>query len=187
MENMESMEGAKSMENVEGAEGVKDKALTDATAKKRKGKGPQNNPVRKWLPKSLCLPADEISYRPADHWPRQLAEYFIAYARTGTRTGACKLIGRSTDWAYTREREYGDAWLDEEAAAFDTIREKILGVSIDQAVSDGTMPGTTMRIFLLKGEYPEKYGDKAKIQHSGQVDVNTWSRIFEVAEEEGNS
>jgi hypothetical protein len=166
------------MESME-SEGVKDKALTSSTNTKRK-----ENPVRKWLPKSLCLPADEISYRPADHWPRQIAEYFLAYARTGTRTGACKLIGRSTDWAYTRQAEYGEAWLDEEAAAFDMIREKILGVSIDQAVSDGTMPGTTMRIFLLKGEYPEKYGDKAKIQHSGQVDVNAWARIFEVAEEE---
>jgi hypothetical protein len=155
-----------------------------ATAKKRGGRSIRGGQKRKWLPKSLCLPADEISYRPADHWPDYIQEYFLAYARTGTRTGACKLIGRSTDIVYAWEQEDPGAWIEEENRAYETIREKILGVSIDQAVSDGTMPGTTMRIFLLKGEYPDRYGDKSKVQHSGQVDVNAWSRIFEVAEEE---
>ncbi len=130
------------------------------------------NPKRKWTPRPLCLPEEEVTWRPTGDWPDEVREYLIAYARTGNRSAACKLIGRSTDWAYTQQERYGDALTEQENAAYMSIAERIRGVATTQALEDPDMPGTTMRIFLLKGAYPDEFGERQKIEHSGRVETN---------------
>src|SRR5690606_39657967 len=55
---------------------------------------------RRYSPRPLVLPPEEVAYEPPPDWHPDVREYLMAYARTGNRTGAYRLIRRSTRWGY---------------------------------------------------------------------------------------
>lgn len=127
---------------------------------------------RRYMPRPLVLPREEVSWRPTGDWPPEVVEYLIAYARTGSRSGACRLIGRGTDWAYRLEQKYGDALTEQENAAYMSIVERIEETLAHRAVTEPGMPGVTSAIFLLKGAKPEKYAERQELKHSGNITVD---------------
>ena len=139
------------------------KSVSDTRQKKVK---------RRFAPQPLVIPADEVTYEPEGDWPEEVREYLIAYARTGNRTGACRLIKRSTRWAYQIERQYGDALTREENRAYMSIAERIEQTLQYRATHEPGMPGVTSAIFLLKGAYPERFSDRQKLEHSGRIETN---------------
>lgn len=153
--------------------------MADATRSK---KGPAR---RRYMPRPLLLPADEISYEPPEDLPRDVQEYLVAYARTGSRSGACRLIGRSTRWAYAREAELGERLLEEERRAYMTIVERLEETLAHRATHEPGMPGVTSAIFLLKAARPEKYAEKQELRHSGTIAVDWVSYLRERMEDDG--
>lgn len=150
---------------------------TTATTKKKA--------ARRWTPRPLLLPADEVSYAPADHWPEQVKEYLIAYARTGNRSAACRLIGRSTKWAYKQAAEYGEAFTAEENEAYGTIVDRIESTMTSRALEEPGMPGVTSGIFLLKAADPERFGERQRLEHSGRVETG-WLTMMMNADKEAD-
>lgn len=142
---------------------------------------------RRYSPKPLVLPAEDVSWRPSGDWPDDIREYLIAYARTGSRAGACRLIGRSTDWAYRREQEYGDALTEEENSAYMSIIDRLEQTLAHRAANEPGMPGVTSAIFLLKGAKPEKYAERQELKHSGHVAVDWVSMMRDGIEEQSNT
>ncbi len=132
---------------------------------------------RRYMPRPLVLPKEEVSWRPTGDWPEEVVEYLIAYARTGSRAGACRLIGRGTDWAYKLEEQYGDALTEQENAAYMSIVERIEQTLAQRATEEPGMPGVTSAIFLLKGAKPEKYAERQKLEHSGRIET-TWLDVL---------
>ena len=132
---------------------------------------------RKWLPRPLVLPADQVTYEPPDDLPEEVREYLFAYARTGSRTGACRLSGHSLRQAYKWAEIYGDRLTEEENRALENITERILDTARTQALEDPDMPGTTMRIFMLKAAYPEYFAERQKLEHSGKIET-TWLDVL---------
>lgn len=132
---------------------------------------------RRFMPRPLILPKEEVSWRPTGDWPEEVVEYLIAYARTGSRSGACRLIGRGTDWAYKLEEQYGDALTEQENAAYMSIVERIEQTLAQRATEEPGMPGVTSAIFLLKGAKPEKYAERQKMEHSGRIET-TWLDVL---------
>lgn len=141
--------------------------------------------ARRYMPRPLVLPADQVSWRPTGDWPEEVVEYLIAYARTGSRSGACRLIGRGTDWAYKLEQQYGDALTEQENAAYMSIVERIEETLAHRAVTEPGMPGVTSAIFLLKGAKPEKYAERQELKHSGTISVDWVSYMRDGADDEG--
>lgn len=134
---------------------------------------------RRYMPRPLVLPADEVSYEPPEDFPEDVREYLFAYARTGSRAGACRLIGRSTRWAYAREDEYGGRLIEEEKRAYMTIVERLEETLAHRATNEPGMPGVTSAIFLLKGARPEKYAERQELKHSGNIAVDWVSYMRE--------
>jgi len=139
---------------------------------------------RKWLPRPLVLPADQVTYEPPDDLPEEVREYLFAYARTGSRTGACRLSGHSLRQAYKWAEIYGDRLVEEENRALATITERILDTARTQALEDPDMPGTTMRIFMLKAAYPEYFAERQELKHSGTINVDWVSYMRDGASDE---
>lgn len=139
---------------------------------------------RRYMPARLVLPADQVSYEPPEDLPEEVREYLFAYARTGSRAGACRLIGRSTRWAYARERELGERLIEEEKKAYMTIVESLEETLAHRALHEPGMPGVTSAIFLLKGARPEKYAERQELKHSGTIAVDWVSFMREGVEEE---
>ena len=146
--------------------------------------GQDTRKKRRYMPRPLVLPADEVSWRPTGDWPDEVREYLIAYARTGSRSGACRLIGRGTDWAYRLEEQYGDRLTEAENAAYMSIVERIEQTLAQRATEEPGMPGVTSAIFLLKGARPEKYAERRELKHSGNIAVDWVSMMREGVEEE---
>lgn len=142
---------------------------------------------RRFTPRPMVLPADEVSYEPPEDWHPDVQEYLIAYARTGNRSGACRLIRRSTRWAYSICERYGidpDALTEEENRAYMGIVHRIEQVMQQRAVSEAGMPGVTAGIFLLKAADPDRFAERRELKHSGHLTVDWVSFMREGAEEE---
>ena len=145
---------------------------------------------RRFAPRPLILPADEISYEPPPDWHPDVQEYLVAYARTGNRSGACRLIRRSTRWAYSIPKRYGidpDALTEEENRAYMGIVHRIEQVLQQRAVEEPGMPGVTSAIFLLKAADPERFAERRELKHSGNIAVDWVSFMREGVEEEPSS
>ena len=147
----------------------------------------QKKVKRRFAPQPLVIPADEVTYEPEGDWPEEVREYLIAYARTGNRTGACRLIKRSTRWAYQIERQYGDALTIEENRAYKSIADRIEQTLQYRAVHEPGMPGVTSSIFLLKAADPERFGERQKIEHSGRVESNWLDLVSQPVTQETDS
>lgn len=142
---------------------------------------------RRFTPRPMVLPADEVSYEPPEDWPDEVKEYLVAYARTGNRSGACRLIRRSTRWAYSIPERYGideDELTDEENKAYMGIVHRIEQTLQRRAVEEPGMPGVTSAIFLLKAADPERFADRRELKHSGSVAVDWISYMRESVPEE---
>lgn len=155
--------------------------MANATHQKNQASGGRR---RRYMPARLVLPADQVSYEPPEDLPEEVREYLFAYARTGSRAGACRLIGRSTRWAYAREKELGERLLEEEKRAYMTIVESIEETLAHRAHYEPGMPGVTSAIFLLKGAKPEVYAERRELKHSGTIAVDWVSFMREGVEEE---
>lgn len=145
---------------------------------------------RRFSPKPMLLPRDQISYEPPEDWPEEVREYLIAYARTGNRSGACRLIRRSTRWASQIPERYGidpDALVDEENRAYMGIVHHIEQVLQRRAVEEPGMPGVTSAIFLLKAADPDRFAEKRELKHSGTIAVDWVSYLRERIEEDGDA
>lgn len=146
---------------------------------------------RRFTPRPMVLPAEEVSYEPPEDWPDEVKEYLVAYARTGNRSGACRLIRRSTRWAYSIPERYGideDALTEEENRAYLGIVHRIEQTLQRRAVEEPGMPGVTSSIFLLKAADPERFADRRELKHSGNIAVDWISFMREgVPEEETES
>lgn len=141
-----------------------ERLITNATTKKRE--------ARRWTPRPLLLPEDEVAYEPPEDMPAEIQEYLRAYARTGSRSGACRLIGRSTRWAYRRAEELGERLTEEENKAYQGIIERIEATMTSRALEEPGMPGVTSGIFLLKAAYPERFAERKELKHAGNVVVD---------------
>ena len=139
---------------------------------------------RRYMPARLVLPADQVSYEPPEDLPRDVQEYLVAYARTGSRAGACRLIGRSTRWAYARERELGERLLEEERRAYQNVISSIEETLAHRAHYEPGMPGVTSAIFLLKAADPARFAERQELKHSGHISVDWVSFMREGVEEE---
>jgi len=124
------------------------------------------------MPARLVLPADQVSYEPPEDLPEDIREYLFAYARTGSRAGACRLIGRSTRWAYAREAELGERLLEEERKAYQNVVSSIEETLAHRAHYAPGMEGVTSAIFLLKAADPERFADRRELKHSGHLTVD---------------
>ena len=147
---------------------------------------------RRFVPRPMVLSPDEVSYEPPTDWPEEVREYLVAYARTGNRTGACRLIRRSTRWADHIPERYGldpDDLTREENAAYYGIVRRIEQVLQQRAVEEPGMPGVTSAIFLLKAADPERFADRRELKHSGNIAVDWVSMMREGIDErdEGGS
>lgn len=130
---------------------------------------------RRYSPRPLVLPPEEVSYEPPPDWHPDVQEYLIAYARTGNRTGACRLIRRSTRWAYSIPERYGidpDALTAEENRAYMGIAHIIEQSLQHRALNEPGMPGVTSAIFLLKAADPERFSERRELKHSGNISVD---------------
>jgi len=142
---------------------------------------------RRYSPRPLVLPPEEVSYEPPPDWHPDVQEYLIAYARTGNRTGACRLIRRSTRWAYSIPERYGidlDALTEEENRAYMSIAHRIEQALQHRALNEPGMPGVTSSIFLLKAAAPERFAERQELKHSGHITVDWVSFMREGVEEE---
>src|SRR5690606_28197578 len=141
---------------------------------------------RRFAPRPMLLPADEVSYEPPPDWPEEVREYLIAYARTGNRSGACRLIRRSTRWAYSICERYGideDALTGEENRAYLGIVHRIEQTLQRRAAEEPGMPGVTSAIFLLKAADPDRFAERRELKHSGNIAIDWVAYMREGIEE----
>lgn len=139
---------------------------------------------RRFAPQPLVIPADEVSYRPSEEWPPDIQEYLIAYARTGNRSGACRLLKRGTDWAYRQEKIYGDALTLAENDAYLSIAQRMEQTLQYRAEHEPGMAGVTSAIFLLKASDRERFSDRQELKHSGNVAVDWISMMRDGASDD---
>lgn len=145
---------------------------------------------RRFVPRPMVLPPEEIAYEPPEDWPEEVREYLIAYARTGNRTGACRLIRRSTRWADKIPERFGidpDELTREENEAYLGIVRRIEQTLQQRAVEEPGMPGVTSAIFLLKAADPERFAERRELKHSGAIAVDWVSYMRERMEEDGGA
>jgi len=145
---------------------------------------------RRFVPRPMVLPAEEVSYEPPEDWPEEVREYLFAYARTGNRTGACRLIRRSTRWADKIPERFGidpDELTREENAAYLGIVRRIEQTLQQRAMEEPGMPGVTSAIFLLKAADPERFAERRELRHSGTIAVDWVSYMRERMEEDGGA
>ena len=155
--------------------------MANATNQKKPTTGGRR---RRYMPARLVLPADQVSYEPPEDLPEDIREYLFAYARTGSRAGACRLIGRSTRWAYAREAELGERLLEEERKAYQNVISSIEETLAHRAHYEPGMPGVTSAIFLLKAADPQRFAERQELRHSGHISVDWVSFMREGVEEE---
>lgn len=142
---------------------------------------------RRYSPRPLVLPPEEVSYEPPPDWHPDVREYLMAYARTGNRTGACRLIRRSTRWAYSIPERYGidpDALTLEENRAYMSIAHLIEQTMQHRALHAPGMEGVTASIFLLKAADPDRFSERRELKHSGRISMDWVSFMRDGIEEE---
>lgn len=115
--------------------------------------------------------------------PRKRA-FLLNLAMLGNRTRAAKATGCSTviTWMWRRDddvfrQRYEDAMrIAAELHEDEMFRRSSEGV-LEPVFQGGQLVGSvrkfsdTLLIFALKGALPDKYADRAKVEHSGQVNL----------------
>lgn len=83
---------------------------------------------------------------------------------------ACKAaaIGRTLAYQWKREDpEFAQEWEDAYQNAVDGLEQ-----SAWQRAQRRKDPSDTLLIFLLKGHRPERYKDRAQVEHMGKIDIS---------------
>lgn len=99
-------------------------------------------------------------------------EKFLKSLSTGVPnvSKACKAaaIGRTLAYQWKREDpEFAQEWEDAYQNAVDGLEQ-----SAWQRAQRRKDPSDTLLIFLLKGHRPERYKDRAQVEHMGKIDIS---------------
>ena len=113
--------------------------------------------------------------------PEKRAKFLAELAQTGNATLSAKLIGLSRARAYAlrkEDAEFSAAWDDAISESSDHLesearRRAVTGVQ-KPVYQGGKLVGhvqeysDTLLIFLLKGNNPEKFADRSRLEHTGK-------------------
>jgi hypothetical protein len=117
--------------------------------------------------------------------PEKLTAFCAALAETGIVARACKAVDITRETAYKWRRldpafakdwdaalEIGITALEDEAhrRAFEGAGETIY--HLGKAVGETKKYSDTLAIFLLKAHRPERYRERAEVEHKGGVSIN---------------
>lgn len=116
--------------------------------------------------------------------PEKLSAFCAALAETGIVARACKAVDITRETAYKWRRldpDFKAAWddaleigitaLEDEAhrRAFDGAAEPVY--HLGKAVGETRKYSDTLAIFLLKAHRPDKYRERAEVEHKGGVAI----------------
>lgn len=121
--------------------------------------------------------------------PKRKKAFLAALAYNANVTEACELVGVSTTCAYQHKAEdsqFGDDWNTALKAAVDRL-ESVAWERATEGVAkpvyqQGQMVGhiqqysDTLLIFLMKGHNPDRYKDRAQVEHMGKVEIDDAKR-----------
>ena len=109
------------------------------------------------------------------------AVFLAVLAESGNVTEACRQAKLDRSGVYKlkdRDEVFAEAWEHAEEEAGDSLEAEAWRRAKgweENVYKDGELAGTTLRysdtllIFLLKGNKPDKFKDRAEVQHKGKV------------------